>query len=301
MMICPRLCILLCTLSWLGMNSLDTSHAGNPHCWETPLVDSHIGFDRCCSQGDSSCWKNTLIDKDACCLDPDAVIFIPPGCLEEVETQLWVAGAQKFFADFGDRIRMSVNLLRHARHRMQRLEWALPQTSDPTIMDIGVGMGSYNPLINRYYDGRARFIYVDRSEFDVAGMNPISDGIKSGFNPTHPFYGNLDCAAGIARFNGIYKVRTIELSPQFHGLHRVSSRTVDLVISFFSWGFHYPIEMHLAQVRRILRPGGTLIITLRGDSQGSHLLIRSNFTCTVRPLANGKAGKFIDMTVCIRL
>ncbi|MGK0448192.1 MAG: SAM-dependent methyltransferase, partial [Polaribacter sp.] len=50
------------------------------------------------------------------------------------------------------------------------------------------------------------------------------------------------------------------------------NKKFDLIISIISWGFHYPVETYLDEVFDNLKPGGTLIVDVRKDSNGLELL-----------------------------
>merc|ERR1712151_810327 len=74
----------------------------------------------------------------------------------------------------------------------------------------------------------------------------------------------------------------LELSAEGEGLNRWATHSVDLVLSIKSWGFHYPIEMHLAQITRILKPAGVIMVTLRRGTGGLRALRRAGFSCIRR-------------------
>lgn len=45
-------------------------------------------------------------------------------------------------------------------------------------------------------------------------------------------------------------------------------KTVDLVFSLVSWGYHYPVTDYLEDACALLRPGGTLILDVRTGTDG---------------------------------
>ncbi len=46
------------------------------------------------------------------------------------------------------------------------------------------------------------------------------------------------------------------------------NRPLDLVISLISWGFHYPVDTYLAQIRSLLSKNGVLILDVRKNTDG---------------------------------
>lgn len=178
---------------------------------------------------------------------------------------------------------MSKILFGHAEGTWQRASWAFRSlrywryAGNLTVLDLGTGMGAINIVLHRHYVGLARFIYLDRSEFDRDGMISISTGEQPGFGVCHPFYGHLTCARDIAILNGVNDVQTLELTRESDGLWQLSSGSVDIVHSIASWGYHYPIALHLEQVKHILRRGGVLVVTLRFGTKGLKALTRGGF------------------------
>ena len=51
------------------------------------------------------------------------------------------------------------------------------------------------------------------------------------------------------------------------------SNKFDIVISLLSWGFHYPLNIYLDQVGKLLNNSGILIIDIREDSDGIRQVI----------------------------
>jgi hypothetical protein len=51
-------------------------------------------------------------------------------------------------------------------------------------------------------------------------------------------------------------------------------RSVDLVISTISWGFHYPISLYVESVARIMSNGGVLLVDIRKGTDGLEELER---------------------------
>ena len=47
------------------------------------------------------------------------------------------------------------------------------------------------------------------------------------------------------------------------GLKSLEANSFDFIFSLMSWGFHYPLDTYSAEVFRLLRPGGFLLLDSR--------------------------------------
>lgn len=276
-------------------DSADGFHQGNPFCWDSGALD--ISFDSCCYGNGSGCWDD-FYDYDACCLDPAEHYFVPSSC-HDVVFEWLVVGGSIGWTNYS-RSSMSQFLRQAGESQLQGIAWALPSLADADkqleILDLGAGLAKADIALHRHFQGHARFVYVDRSEIDAAGMALVSAGLQKGYTQKHPFYGNLACARSIAALNGLRDVRTLELNSDSAGLHRIPSGSIDILVSLASWGFHYPISVHVRQVARILRKSGVLIVTLRGKRtfHGLGTLARAGFTCITGP-----AARSYNVTRCV--
>eukprot|EP00931_Biecheleriopsis_adriatica_P045778 TRINITY_DN26226_c0_g1_i2.p1 TRINITY_DN26226_c0_g1~~TRINITY_DN26226_c0_g1_i2.p1 ORF type:complete len:297 (-),score=6.62 TRINITY_DN26226_c0_g1_i2:43-933(-) len=260
-------------------------HQGNSFCWRGFQSPDNV-FSYCCKDGGDGCWDEPH-DHDACCLDPDENFFIPRHCHSVVFEWLGVGGSIGWTDQ--SRKSMSAYLREAGEFQLKKIMWALPSPGDLDkpleILDLGAGLAKVDIALHRHFQGHAHFTFVDRSEIDAEGMWRVSVGLQRGYTQRHPFYGNLNCARDIAAMNGISDVRTLELSSDSQGLDQLPTESIDLIISLASWGYHYPISVHLRQVSRILRRHGVLIMTLRGwrTFLGLTALARSGFSCITRP------------------
>jgi hypothetical protein len=132
-------------------------------------------------------------------------------------------------------------------------------------LDIGAGMAGINILIHRSAPAASEIWLLDKdgeSEFWNAGYHENA----SSFSHYNSFTDAIDCLST----NGIEKdrIRTIDISRQ------PFPREIgfDLVTSFLSWGFHYPVSTYLDDVYTALTPGGLLVMDIRKDTPGKDLL-----------------------------
>jgi len=117
-------------------------------------------------------------------------------------------------------------------------------------------MGGIDLQLYRHY-GHADLYLVDKTYTEPR--------IWYGFAKEGAFYNNLDVAAKFLYLNGVssqdvYLVDTDD----FHTL----SVQADLVISLFSWGYHYPVSTYVKRVYELLKPNGVLILDIRRNSDG---------------------------------
>lgn len=82
-----------------------------------------------------------------------------------------------------------------------------------------------------------------------------------GFQSEGAAYSSLARARKLLEDNGISpkKIKTInprDVAPE-------TAKPVDLVVSFLSCGFHYPVDLYLPFLEKVLKPGGAAIFDLR--------------------------------------
>lgn len=97
-------------------------------------------------------------------------------------------------------------------------------------------------------------------------------------------YNSLTVSKRLLCDNGI-ESRRIFVHDADCGLPRLQH--VSVVLSLLSWGFHYPIELYLQTVTKMIEPDGCLIIDIRHDTGGENVL-RSQFS-RVYPIAKFKS------------
>ncbi len=144
----------------------------------------------------------------------------------------------------------------HAEAWIKSIEadWAqvndfLPKQIDNSL-DIGCGLAGFDVLLWRRFRG---FMYLlDRDAFE---KKPAY-----GFGESPSAYCQFDQVEEMMRANGVPTL-------SFETILSVREviPPVELVTSFIAWGFHFPVDVYLADVARILRPGGRLIIDLRNE------------------------------------
>jgi SAM-dependent methyltransferase len=129
------------------------------------------------------------------------------------------------------------------------------------ILDIGCGVAGIDILLARHYKN-AKFYLLDKSH--------INSRVYYGIEKEAAYYNSLGIAKKMLVANGVAEnnvfLQEVTGAPIFPG------KKFDLIISLISWGFHYPISTYLDEVYNSLGPGGILIVDVRKDTDGEHLL-----------------------------
>ena len=134
-----------------------------------------------------------------------------------------------------------------------------------TIFDIGCGVGAINVLFHRHYS------YVPDINFYPLDKIHIDEKIYYRFTNKAAYYNSLDITRMLLSKNGIptKNIHPIEVAPDY----RIDIKTdIDLIVSFLSWGFHYPVSVYLDQAYNLLKQGGRLIIDVRRKTDGEQQL-----------------------------
>jgi SAM-dependent methyltransferase len=139
----------------------------------------------------------------------------------------------------------------------------LPKTCS-SILDIGCGVAGIDVFLSEHYkDKQPIFYLLDKTSIE----NPIFYDFK----PKGAFYNSLDAAKAMLIRNGTPE-RCVHLAEATDNNDIDIDCKVDLVISLISWGFHYPVETYLDKVYDILIEGGSVIIDVRRETNGIHIL-----------------------------
>lgn len=134
------------------------------------------------------------------------------------------------------------------------------------ILDIGCGIAGWECFLEEKWKGNAIGIYlIDKTQLD--------EDIYYGFKPKTSFYSSLDIARKNLIANGISSdhIFTQEATEKNEILFETQ---FDLIVSFISCGFHYPVETYLDKIYDKLKSGGTLIIDIRKGSGGTESIYR---------------------------
>ena len=133
------------------------------------------------------------------------------------------------------------------------------------IVSIGPGVAGLESMISHHCRTQGKtppfMILIDKSEID-------SD-LRYGFSDKPAFYNSLILAKQTLVINKhpAERIETIEADTA-SSLSDSHNSKIDLVISLFAWGFHFPVNTYLGLVFLLLKPSGHLIIDVRKGTDG---------------------------------
>jgi len=128
------------------------------------------------------------------------------------------------------------------------------------ILDIGCGVAGIDALLGQHYAEQAVELFLlDKSRVEPA--------VYYMFHRRAAFYNSLVVARSLLLANGIPADR-IHLLEANERARIAIDRSINLVISLLSWGFHYPVETYLPEVLRLLGEDGRLILDVRKGTGG---------------------------------
>ncbi len=191
--------------------------------------------------------------------------------LQRVRLQKWnefinsITGGRKFYNNFFYKIEGMVrapSINEEYAGRMaevfKNLRPHLPEDVD-SIVDVGCGVAGLDVYLWHHYAERDPGIVL----FD---KTQVSDSVYYQFYPDAAYYNSLEVAEQTLTLNDVPEdsVRAVEASQE----NLLDLGSTDLVISLYSWGFHYPLDTYMEEVKEILSPDGRVIIDLRRGTDG---------------------------------
>lgn len=130
-----------------------------------------------------------------------------------------------------------------------------------SVLDVGCGLAGIDLHIYEYLRSNDPHLYLlDRTQ--------IEDQVWYMFKANGAFYNSLELAEAYLVRNGVAEDRIHCLEAPNDGKLDGVIRSVDLVVSTISWGFHYPISVYLESVARIMSDGGVLLVDIRKGTGG---------------------------------
>lgn len=127
------------------------------------------------------------------------------------------------------------------------------------VLDIGSGLAGIDIHLSRHYNHAVEVHLLDKTA--------VEDRIYYSFTDRGAYYNSQALTKSILEYNEVpaEHIYTHEAEEPFDCF---GPARYDVITSFISWGFHYPIDTYLAQVRQSLKPDGVVIIDLRKDTDG---------------------------------
>jgi len=119
------------------------------------------------------------------------------------------------------------------------------------ILDLGCGLGRMSVFLNSKLKNKAKYFLADSSQ-EV-------EKVKYGWNPKPAFYNDLSLTKTFCEMNNLSNFQIIDLK---YG-NLLDLKDIDLVMSFMSVGFHYPIEDYLEDLLKITSSDCIMIFGIR--------------------------------------
>jgi len=96
--------------------------------------------------------------------------------------------------------------------------------------------------------------------------------VEYGIETKQAFYNSQELALKLLRSTGVPlgQIHLLEATPDYE----IGVNGVDLTLSLFSWGWHYPLGTYAGAVARAVVPGGVLIVDVR-NWEGKDLLLKA--------------------------
>jgi len=129
------------------------------------------------------------------------------------------------------------------------------------ILDIGAGIAGINVRLHQLYP-KAHFYLLDKTGLDV----------EYGTETEQRFYNSQIVAQDLLKSNGVPvdQIHLLEATPDY----KIDVNNVDLALSLFSWGWHYPLGAYAEAIAKAVISGGVLIVDVR-NAEGKDLLEKS--------------------------
>ncbi len=133
------------------------------------------------------------------------------------------------------------------------IEDLLKELNPKRIADIGCGYGFFDLFAAKYLSAEVVLIDLEQNEHR-----------HFGFQEEGAAYSSLKVARELLLANNVPVERIECLNPRDTLPEAIDP--VDLVVSFISCGFHYPVDSYLPMLDKALRPGGAAIFDLRATT-----------------------------------
>jgi len=129
------------------------------------------------------------------------------------------------------------------------------------ILDIGSGLAAIDIRLYQIYPD-AHFYLLDQTDLNV----------EFGIETDQVFYNSQAVALKLLRNNDMLldRVHLLEATPDYE----IGIGNVDLALSLFSWGWHYPLGAYAKAAAGAIVPGGLLVVDVR-NREGEDLLLEA--------------------------
>jgi SAM-dependent methyltransferase len=153
--------------------------------------------------------------------------------------------------------------------------WPVIDNKPERILDFGCGLGRMSVFAHsKFQDPSIEYVLYDGNSV------PEKEGDGTGFTRRRIFYNDLRMTELFCRSNDLtnYAIINAENQPV------TDAGGVDLVMSFLSLGYHYPIEDSLDEIISILNPGGVVAAGVREGLYETDMFLDRFDVVEIRPI-----------------
>lgn len=183
-------------------------------------------------------------------------------CWTDLDTLAVYSGSQAGL--YASTVDLDQPVTLHKRHFRQWHSWCWKQREElgvfdlpegSRILDIGSGVGVVDLLLYSYIKD-CKLHLLDKEEHNHIGDELSSNDVS--FTIDHPFYHSWKPVKDAIQTSNFDKNRFAFLEPG-----DTFPEDLDLILSSFSWCFHYPKEVYWEKVVGSLKKGGKLYLDVR--------------------------------------
>lgn len=152
----------------------------------------------------------------------------------------------------------------HMQQELDELKAFLPESANK-IMDIGCGVGGMDLMLYKHFEAHGQ-----QPDLLLVDQTGISKTIFYGFQAKAAIYNSLAVTDEFLQSNGVpgARIRMIDSDALATEITQGTIPEVDLVVSTWAWGFHFPVSAYAETVHKLMRPGARLILDVRDDTDG---------------------------------
>lgn len=132
-----------------------------------------------------------------------------------------------------------------------------------SILDIGCGIGGVDIYL---------YHLLNKPKIHLLDENKVERKIWYMFEKKGAFYNSLNLSKEILVKNSVRSQDINLIIVPKNGNINVIKKSIDLVISNISWGYHYPVDVYIDSVSEALSDKGCLIIDIRKNTGGEEKL-----------------------------
>lgn len=178
----------------------------------------------------------------------------------------------------GDQIARRAAGVIHAEYRA--IAPLLQELAPKRVADIGCGYAFFDLFVAK--DLKSDVVLIDLESNEHRHFGFKSEGAA---------YSSLARATELLRANGVLAKQISTINPRDKAPETI--KPVDLAVSFLSCGFHYPVDLYLPFLDKVLVPNGAAIFDLRESTAEAQAAALSQFGTLTDLVAPPKARRVL--------